>query len=92
MKSHKLALITEDNCLVSMSAVHWAKDQTLDIEVVSLNEVPDVAEIYDVERCPTLLSIGEYGLFTKITGYNKRLYDELINEIYTKGDAVNEKS
>lgn len=81
MKSHKLALITEDDCLPSMSAINWAANQTHEIEVVSLNEVPDVAEIYDVERCPTLLSIGEYGLFTKITGFNKRLYDELLEEI-----------
>ena len=78
---------------MSLSAKYWAEDQPLDIEIVSLNEVPDVAEIYDVERCPTLLKIGEYGLYTKITGYNKRMYDELVVDIENEnkriGDDVN---
>lgn len=53
----------------------------VDIEIVALEEVPDVAKIYGVERCPTLLRIGDYGLITKITGFNKRMYDELLEEI-----------
>lgn len=74
----KLALVTQPNCLASMSAIHWTKKHAADIEIVDAAEIPDVIEIYGVRTFPTLLHIGEYGVVTKVEGYNGDKYAQLI--------------
>lgn len=71
-------LITGESCLDSMLAINWADKQPLEIETVTFEDIPDVAELLDVEKTPTLLKIGKNGFRQKVEGYNKRLYDELI--------------
>ena len=46
-------LITGESCLDSMLAINWAAKQPLEIETVTYEEIPDVAEIYGVVRTPT---------------------------------------
>lgn len=77
-------LITGESCLDSMLAINWAAKQPLEIETVTYEEIPDVAEIYGVVRTPTLLKVGKHGLRQKVDGYNQANYELLI------GGNVNE--
>ena len=77
-------LITGESCLDSMLAINWAAKQPLEIETVTYEEIPDVAEIYGVVRTPTLLKVGKHGLRQKVDGYNQENYELLI------GGNVNE--
>lgn len=81
-------LITGESCLDSMLAINWAAKQPLEIETVTYEEIPDVAEIYGVVRTPTLLKVGKHGLRQKVDGYNKRKWDDIIAQAPASDDII----
>ena len=71
-------LITGERCLDSMLAINWAAKQPLEIETVTYEEVPDVADIYGIDRTPSLLAFEGDGIVKSVKGFNVTKYNELI--------------
>ena len=71
-------LITGESCLDSMLAINWASKQSLDIETVTYEDIPDVADIYGIDRTPSLLAFEGEGLVKRVSGFNVAKYNELI--------------
>ena len=71
-------LITGESCLDSMLAINWAAKQPLEIETVTYEEVPDVADIYGIDRTPSLLAFEGDGIVKSVKGFNVTKYNELI--------------
>ena len=70
-------LITGERCLDSMLAINWAAKQSLEIETVTYAEIPDVADIYGIDRTPSLLAFEGYGMVKRVSGFNVAKYNEL---------------
>lgn len=72
----RYVLITDDSCLVSLTAKRWADGKA--VEIVDINECESVIDLYDVGRLPTLLAIGDYGvIYGRLNGFNKAFYDSM---------------
>ena len=71
-------LITGERCLDSMLAIIWAAKQPLEIETVTYEEIPDVADIYGIDRAPSLLAFEGDGIVKSVKGFNVTKYNELI--------------
>ena len=71
-------LITGERCLDSMLAINWATKQSLDIETVTYAEIPDVADIYGIDRAPSLLAFEGEGMVKRVSGFNVAKYNELL--------------
>ena len=71
-------LITGERCLDSMLAINWVAKQPLEIETVTYEEVPDVADIYGIDRTPSLLAFEGDGIVKSVKGFNVIKYNELI--------------
>ena len=71
-------LITGESCLDSMLAINWAAKQPLEIETVTYAEIPDVADIYRIDRTPSLLAFEGEGMVKSVNGFNVAKYNELI--------------
>ena len=71
-------LITGERCLDSMLAINWAATQTLEIEPVTYAEIPDVADIYGIDRTPSLLAFEGEGMVKRVSGFNVTKYNELL--------------
>ena len=70
-------LITGERCLDSMLAINWAAKQSLEIETVTYAEIPDVADIYGIDRTPSLLAFEGEGMVKRVSGFNVTKYNEL---------------
>ena len=71
-------LITGESCLDSMLAINWASKQSLDIETVTYEDIPGVADIYGIDRAPSLLAFEGEGMVKRVSGFNVAKYNELI--------------
>ena len=71
-------LITGESCLDSMLAINWAAKQSLEIETVTYAEIPDVADIYGIDRTPSLLAFEGEGKVKSVKGFNVTKYNELL--------------
>ena len=71
-------LITGERCLDSMLAINWAAKQSLEIETVTYAEIPDVADIYGIDRTPSLLAFEGDGIVKSVNGFNVAKYNELL--------------
>ena len=71
-------LITGESCLDSMLAINWVAKQPLDIETVTYAEIPDVADIYGIDRTPSLLAFEGEGMVKRVNGFNVAKYNELL--------------
>ena len=71
-------LITGESCLDSMLAINWASKQSLDIETVTYEDIPGVADIYGIDRTPSLLAFEGEGMVKRVSGFNVAKYNELI--------------
>ena len=71
-------LITGERCLDSMLAINWAAKQSLEIETVTYAEIPDVADIYGIDRTPSLLAFEGDGMVKRVSGFNVAKYIELL--------------
>ena len=78
-------LITGESCLDSMLAINWASKQSLDIETVTYEDIPGVADIYGIDRTPSLLAFEGEGMVKRVSGFNVAKYNELLY-----GGIVNE--
>lgn len=74
-------LITNSDCLASLTATRWASKVAKPIEVVESKGVSSVSELYGVVKFPTLLCIGDYGVIIgRVEGYNQAKYDALVSD------------
>ena len=71
-------LITGERCLDSMLAINWASKQSLDIETVTYEDIPDVADIYGIDRTHSLLAFDGEGMVKRVNGFNAAKYNELL--------------
>ena len=71
-------LITGESCLDSMLAINWASKQSLDIETVTYEDIPGVADIYGIDRAPSLLAFEGEGMVKRVSGFNVAKYNELL--------------
>ena len=71
-------LITGERCLDSMLAINWATKQPLDIETVTYEDIPGVADIYGIDRAPSLLAFEGEGMVKRVSGFNVAKYNELL--------------
>lgn len=75
----KTFLVRQRNCIASSCASHWRTKNAPEMEEVFIEDVPDVAVIYAVERVPALVSIDDYGVVVeRVFGFNERKYSELL--------------
>ena len=71
-------LITGERCLDSMLAINWAAKLSLEIQTVTYAEIPDVADIYGIDRTPSLLAFEGEGMVKRVSGFNVAKYNELL--------------